>query len=143
MSTFFSSLLAVFLNALSISSDLDFCQSKNDSPAAPVTILVLLCNDFSGVFLAASSLISAGFCSLSGRLLNNTCFLCTKFLIHVASDIFIIACNKPHSIYSCSPHLLVRHLLTIGLCSLTHRDIANLWGVRSVNVKNRFVVYFL
>lgn len=73
---------------------LAFWQSQNHSSAAPELILVLLCNDFLGVFLAASSLISAGFCSLGGRLLNNMCFSCTKFLDHVASDIFITACHK-------------------------------------------------
>lgn len=65
-----------------------------------------------------------------------------KFLIH-ASDIFIIASHKLHRVYGCSPQLLVWYLLMLDLHSLTHGDIANPVGVRSVNAKNSLVVYFL
>lgn len=71
------------------------------------------------------------------------CFVCTKFLNHVASDIFITACHKLHSISTCSPWLLVQHLLMMGLYFLTHGDSANAWGVSLLKEENVFVIYSL
>ena len=97
---------------------LPFWQNETRS-STPEPILIVLRDDFSGAFLAASGLISAGFCSLCGRLLNNVCFLGAEFLILVASDIFVSVCHKPHRVCSWGPWWLVQYWRKLGVHSNT------------------------
>lgn len=103
---------------------LPFWQNETRS-STPEPILMVLRDDFSTAFLAASGLISAGFCSLCGRLLNNVCFLGTEFLILVASDIFVSVCRKPHRVCSWGPWWLVQHWRKLGVHFLPPGGIAS------------------
>lgn len=97
----------------------------------PQPVLVGLRHDFSSVFLAALSLISAGLGSPRGRLLNNTCFSCNQ-VSHPCGIGRVRSCLSPTSQRR---QLLLPRAPRLGpTAALRESDLS----VR----KNSFTVYF-